>query len=78
MKSYLDGKAKRKSERLAGKVPTGDSREFYEFHPEGFLTETLIIFHFDLQSSYSESLPTIAKKLFLKKYDFGNGPSIHC
>ena len=60
---------KRKSERLAGKVPAGVSREFYEIYPEGFLTETFIIFHFDLQSSYSQPLSTINKKLFLRKYN---------
>ena len=69
MKSFLNGKTRRKSERLAGKFPAGVSREFYEIYPEGFLTETLIISHFDLQSSYSQSLSTIAKKLFLRKYN---------
>ena len=69
MKSYLNGKTRRKSERLGGKFPAGVSRDFYEIYPEGFLTETLIIFHFDLQSSYSQSLSTIAKNLFLRKYN---------
>ena len=69
MKPYFIGKVKRESERLAGKVPAGLSRGFYEFRPEGFLTETLIIVHFDLQFSYSESLSKNAEKILLRKYN---------
>ena len=79
LKPYLNRKVRKKSERLAGKVPAALSREIYEFRLEGFLIGTLIIFHFDLQFSYSESLSTIAKKtIFEKKIQLGNGPSVHC
>ena len=71
MKPCLNGNVKRKSEGLAGKVPAVLSRKFYELRTGSFLTETLIIFLFNLQFSYSDLLSTIAKKLFLRKYNLG-------
>ena len=71
--SCLNGKFKRNSEELAGETSAVLSRELYEFHPEGFLTGTFIHLLFQLQFSYSQSLSTIAEKLFLRKHTLDKG-----